>query len=61
MSWFTGIAMFVVVFAVYVMAINLSFLRCPHCGKVGSWRFDDRGESKDEYDDGECLTRSTTQ
>ena len=60
MLWIAGIAMFVVVLVVYVMAINRSFLRCPHCSKIGSWRFDNLGESKDEYDDDECLIQSTT-
>ncbi len=60
MLWIAGIAMFVVVLVVYVMAINRSFLRCPHCRKIGSWRFDSLGESIDEYDDDKCLIRSTT-
>ena len=60
MSWFAGIAIFVVVMVVYTIAINRAFLKCPHCGKIGSWRFDDLGAANEEYDEDECLIRSTT-
>jgi len=30
----------VLVFVLYTAWMNGVFLRCPHCGKIGSWRYD---------------------
>lgn len=36
--------------ALYIAWLNGAFRRCPHCGKIGAWRYDDAGpvlENKD--------------
>jgi hypothetical protein len=60
MSWIIAILAIVIGYAIYTMVINREFLRCPHCGKIGSWRFDSIGEPVDEYDDDGVLIRSTS-
>ena len=45
---------------IYTMIVNRVFLRCPHCRKIGSWRFDSIGESIDEHDADGVLVRSVT-
>ena len=60
MSWIAVILVIVIGYAIYTMIINQQFLRCPHCGKLGSWRFDPINDSVDEYDDDGALTRSVT-
>jgi hypothetical protein len=60
MSWIFTIAAAIVIFVVYTMIINREFIRCPHCRKIGSWRFDSIGDSIDEHDEDGCLIRSET-
>ena len=59
-SWFAAILLAVLAIVAYTMLINRAFLRCPHCEKIGSWRFDDLDEPIEEFDDDECLIRSAT-
>ena len=40
---------------------NGVFLRCPYCGKIGSWRFKEIGEAESEYDDEDILVSSRSQ
>ncbi len=58
MTWMFTIALIGCAFLVYTMIINREFLRCPHCGKVGSWRFDNVEDPVDEVDQDGCLVRS---
>jgi DNA-directed RNA polymerase subunit RPC12/RpoP len=45
--------------ALYVAWINGMFLRCPHCGKGGSWRFKATGPSKDRKDEDGVVQESS--
>jgi hypothetical protein len=55
----TGIGALVVT-ALYTAWSNGVFLRCPYCGKIGSWRYDDAGPLVEEKDpDG--IVHSSTQ
>jgi len=46
--------------AAYAAWLNGAFPRCPYCGKIGSWRYDDAGALvKEKDEDGWVL--STTQ
>jgi hypothetical protein len=56
--WIVAIIAIVIGYVIYTMVINREFLRCPRCGKIGSWRFDSIGEPVDEYDDDGVLIRS---
>ena len=60
MVWIVAILTFVIAYAIYTMMINREFSLCPHCRKVGSWRFDSIGKSIDETDDDDALIRSTS-
>lgn len=60
MSWMLTLIAAVILFAAYTAIINSEFLRCPHCGKIGSWRFDAIEEDVDECDEEGVLVRSTT-
>lgn len=60
MPWLLAISIIVLTLVAYTLIINREFLRCPHCGKVGSWRFDAIAPPVDEYDD-DHLIRSSTQ
>jgi len=60
MSWIAVFLAFVVCYAIYTMIINREFLRCPHCGKIGSWRFESIGDSIDEYDEDGAIIRTTS-
>ena len=51
MIWLTAIVVGAVVYVIYTMVINRSFLRCPHCGKVGAWRFRNVDDPQEDYDD----------
>ena len=59
MPWILATGILILAFVAYTLIINREFLRCPYCGKVGSWRFDDVAPSDDEYAD-DCLVRSST-
>jgi DNA-directed RNA polymerase subunit RPC12/RpoP len=61
MFWLLATLAFIAAYAIYTMVINRDFLRCPHCGKIGAWRFDSIGESDDEHDEDGALVRSVTQ
>ena len=61
MPWILTVGIIVLTFVAYTLIINREFLRCPHCGKFGSWRFDDVAPSDDEYDDGSLIRSSTRQ
>ncbi len=47
---------------VWTAVINGAFARCPYCGKIGAWRFDDLEEPVLEQEDPEIEldTKSTT-
>jgi DNA-directed RNA polymerase subunit RPC12/RpoP len=60
MSWFAAILVITIGYAIYTMIINREFLRCPHCGKIGSWRFESIGDSDNEYDEDGASVRSTS-
>ena len=55
------IGLAIAVYVLYTMMVNRSFLRCPHCGKIGAWRFDDLGEPRDECDEDGSIIRSEVQ
>lgn len=57
--WLLAIVLVVIAYVLYTMILNREFLRCPHCGKVGSWRFNNVEEPVEEYDEDECLVGST--
>ncbi len=59
MSWIAAFLAVVVGYVIYTKIINREFLRCPHCGKVGSLRFESIGDPVDEYDKDGALIRST--
>ena len=61
MSWILVVIALVAAYVIYTMIINREFLRCPHCRKIGAWRFDSIGESVDEKDQDGALIRSVTQ
>ena len=44
--------------AVYTAWMNGAFLRCPHCRKIGSWRFDPAETAVDERDEDGVLRSS---
>ena len=48
----------VLAFLLYTAFINGVFKRCPHCGKVGSWRYDKIGSSLDEKDEADIVIKS---
>jgi len=58
--WILLVVIFVIAYIAYTMIVNRAFLRCPHCGKIGSWRFDDIGNSDEEHDENGDLIRSST-
>ena len=60
MVWIITILATAIAYAIYTMIINREFLRCPHCRKIGSWRFDSIADSVDEHDESGALIRSTT-
>ncbi len=51
----------IILFLLYTALTNGVFKRCPHCGKIGSWRYDKIGHSVDEKDADDVLVRSTQQ
>jgi hypothetical protein len=55
----TGIGALAVT-ALYTAWSNGVFLRCPYCGKIGSWRYDDTGPV-DEGKDPDGIVHSSTQ
>ncbi|MBT8137450.1 MAG: hypothetical protein KJO54_10595 [Gammaproteobacteria bacterium] len=56
MIWLVAGLIGVIVVALYTAAVNREFLRCPHCRKIGSWRFDNSGPAAAEFDaDGELV------
>ena len=59
MMWPILIAL--VILIVYTAAMNGVFKRCPHCAKIGSWRYDEIGPSLDEKDADDVVIRSTRQ
>jgi len=48
-------------YVLYSALKNGVFMRCPHCGKIGSWRYDKIGESEDEKDEDDVIIKSTQQ
>ena len=50
----------ILVMALYTAWMNQLFLRCPHCGKIGSWRYD-AAESAAEERDEDGVVRKITQ
>src|SRR5207245_10226825 len=57
----TALIIVAVVFAavLYTAWMNGVFLRCPHCRKIGSWRYDPAGPPVKEKDrDGVVLKRT---
>lgn len=50
MIWFIAGLVGVVAIGLYTAAVNREFLRCPHCRKIGSWRFDNIGPASKEFD-----------
>jgi predicted RNA-binding Zn-ribbon protein involved in translation (DUF1610 family) len=58
--WIATVVLFAVAYLVYTLVVNRAFLRCPYCGKIGAWRFEDVGEPVAEYDDDGDLVRSAT-
>lgn len=58
MMWLVTIVIIAGVIVAYIMLINGAFLRCPYCGKMGSWRFDDLGRPVDELDDDGDVIKS---
>ncbi len=62
MIWLAAITVGAIVWLIYTLVINRSFLRCPHCGKRSAWRFKDVGDPEEEYDeDGNLVATSTRQ
>jgi len=45
-------------YLLYTAFINGLFKRCPHCGKIGSWRYDKVGSSIEEKDEDGALMKS---
>jgi len=58
--WILLVVNFVIAYFAYTMIVNRAFLRCPHCRKIGSWRFDDIDSSDEEHDENGDLVRSST-
>lgn len=58
MIWLAAGLVGVVAIALYTAAINREFLRCPHCRKIGSWRFDDLGAVTGESDDDGVMLKT---
>ena len=48
-----------VIYGIYVLFINGFFKMCPHCRKIGIWRFDNLDDPVHEYDDNKILIKST--
>ena len=42
----------------YTAFMNGAFKRCPHCGKIGSWRYDKVGEPQEVKDEDDILISS---
>lgn len=57
MTWLVAGLVGIIAVALYTAAINREFLRCPHCRKIGSWRFDNLGPASKEYDEDDGLQR----
>lgn len=59
MRWLAFMAVLLVVAGLYSALVNRPFLRCPYCGKRGSWRFDASGEPIEVYDEDGHLVQTT--
>jgi DNA-directed RNA polymerase subunit N (RpoN/RPB10) len=46
-------------FILYTDWMNGVFLRCPHCGKIGSWRYDAAEPAVQEKDEDGVVCKST--
>jgi hypothetical protein len=46
-------------FVLYTAWMNGLFLRCPYCGKIGSWRYDTAEPPVEEKDKDGVVQRST--
>jgi uncharacterized protein (DUF983 family) len=44
--------------ALYTAWMNGVFARCPHCGKIGSWRYDSAGPAVEEKDKDGAVERA---
>ena len=51
----------VLAFMLYVAFLNGMLRRCPHCGKIGSWRYDKIGSPVEEKDEDDVTTKLTQQ
>jgi hypothetical protein len=49
----------VLTFILYSAWMNGVFLRCPHCGKIGSWRFNTAEPPVEKKDEDGVLQEST--
>ena len=49
----------VFVFLLYTAWMNGLFLRCPHCRKIGSWRYDTLEHAIEQKDEDGIVQRST--
>jgi hypothetical protein len=49
---------FVAALLLYTAWVNGVFLRCPHCRKIGSWRFDAAEPAVDTRDEDDVLESS---
>jgi DNA-directed RNA polymerase subunit RPC12/RpoP len=54
-----SIAAVVFALALYTAWMNGVFIRCPYCGKRGSWRFDNDAPALEEKDEDGVVTEST--
>ncbi len=43
----------------YTAWLNRAFARCPHCQKIGSWRFDALSAPEQVYDEDGNLVQTT--
>jgi len=58
----TALAVAIVAVAVvglHAAILNQAFARCPHCRKIGAWRFSDLAPAAEELDDDGNVVSST--
>jgi hypothetical protein len=60
MIWIALLSIAAIVCVAYTLAVNGAFMRCPHCRKIGAWRFDNVAESMDEIDGDGAVVKSWT-
>ena len=58
MTWPSIVLCGAIAIVLYVAFINGAFLRCPHCRRIGSWRFRTVGEPQEGVDDEGVVSHS---